>query len=110
MTRRELANAEQQVNGQLIESFVAQAFQADGRAVEGMGLERPGFFGVVLAKVPGHCAIVGMDFGEQGLYLFVRVELRGLFFQDEVCAYTATRKVLNALDVFCAVGVRVEVT
>ena len=84
-----LSHAQQDIKGQLIKSLIRQVARAHGGAVKGGRLELVRRGSAVAIIQPTAAAIVGVDLGQKGLHLGIGVELRGLFFEDQIGAHTA---------------------
>ncbi len=103
-----LAHAHQQFHGELVEAFVGEAFGADSLAVEFLFFQGGAVFGGEGGGEGLEGAVGYRDLGTELLDFLVGVPAGGFVFEDHVGADAAFGKFADAVVVFGAVGVGVE--
>src|SRR5262249_28786772 len=107
-TTEKLSRAHQHFDRQLIEPLVPKTSRTESHAIERLRLQRLAFLGGVLLATP--VGLVGLrELGEDSLDLRIRVPFLRPLRQQLVGPHAPAGERLHALDVFGAIGVRIEV-
>jgi len=67
------------------------------------------FFRCIFTKEGLHRTVIRVDPGQKRLDIWICIELRGFFLENQISAHAATGKILDAFKIFGAISMRIEV-